>query len=202
MCKEQLLELWGDIRNRTQLPMQEGVRVDSIKAEGDAWRVTGATWNDRAASVMLALGRRGAPKELGIPGEELSKVVYRLIEPEPFANMHVLVVGGGNAAADCAISLAQAGICASVALSYRKDKLARLRGSVKAEIDRCFKAGTIKALLPTELVSIAERSVKLKGPNGIEEIPNDSVIVQIGGTPPSALLKTIGIELVDKRGEA
>jgi thioredoxin reductase len=136
-----------------------------------------------------------------VPGEDLSKVVYRLIEPEPFAGKHVLVVGGGNAAADCAIALAQAKICASVALSYRKDKLARLRGSVRAEIDRCFKAETIRPLLPTEVVAIGESSVRLKGPSGTSELRNDSVIVQIGGTAPSELLKTIGIDLVEKRGE-
>jgi thioredoxin reductase (NADPH) len=202
MSKEQLLELWTDIRERTQLPVQEGVRVESIVAEGKMWRASGTNWNDRAANVILALGRRGAPKELGVPGEELSKVAYRLIEPEPFAGKHVMVVGGGNAAADCAIALANAGICTSVSISYRRPELARLRGSVRAEIERCFKAGTIQPLLGTELVSIAERHVMLKTPKGVQQVDNDSVIVQIGGQPPSALLKTIGIELVEKRGEA
>ena len=202
MSKEQLLELWGDIRARTQLPIKEGVRVESITNEGGTWRVAGAGWNDRAAHVMLALGRRGAPKQLGVPGEDLPKVVYRMIEPEPFAHKHVLVVGGGNAAADCAIALAQARLCASVAISYRREQLARLRGSVRAEIERCFASGTVTPLLPTEVVSIAEDHVVLKGARGVERVANDAVIVQIGGTPPSALLKTIGIDLVEKRGEA
>jgi thioredoxin reductase len=202
MSKEQLLELWNDIRDRTQLPIKEGVRVETIEQQGNAWRVIGGDWNDRAASVMLALGRRGAPRQLGVPGEDLPKVVYRLIEPEPFAGKHVLVVGGGNAAADCAIALAQAKACASVALSYRRAELARLRGSVRAEIARCFDGGTVTPLLGTEVVSIAAHDVTLRGPRGVEKLRNDSVIVQIGGQPPSALLKTIGIELVEKRGEA
>ena len=138
MSKEQLLALWTDIRERTQLPVQEGVRVESIRAEGSAWRVIADTWQDRAAAVVLALGRRGAPRQLGVPGEELPKVAYRLLEPEPFAGKHVLVVGGGNAAADCAIALADAGVCASVALSYRRAELARLRSSVRAAIERAF----------------------------------------------------------------
>lgn len=202
MSKEQLLELWTDIRARTQLAVHEGVRVESIKAEGKAWRVTAAGWTDRAANVVLALGRRGAPRQLGVPGEELPKVSYRLIEPEPFAKQHVLVVGGGNAAADCAIALAQSRLCASVGLSYRRPELARLRGSVRAEIERAFATGTIRPLLGTEVVSIAERHVMLKSSSGMQQLDNDSVIVQIGGQPPSALLKTIGIELVEKRGEA
>lgn len=202
MSKEQLLELWTDIRARTHIPVVEGVRVESIAAEGKAWRVSGGSWVDSAPNVVLALGRRGAPKQLGVPGEELAKVVYRLIEPEPFADQDVLVVGGGNAAADCAIALAQSALCRSVALSYRKRELARLRGSVRAELDRCFAAGTVRPMLGTELVSIEQDRVVVKGESGVESIPNDAVIVQIGGQPPSALLRTIGIELVEKRGEA
>ncbi|HEY5925022.1 MAG TPA: NAD(P)-binding domain-containing protein [Kofleriaceae bacterium] len=202
MSKEQLLELWTDIRARTQLPVVEGVRVDSIVAEGREWRVSGGSWTERAPNVVLALGRRGAPKQLGVPGEELAKVVYRLIEPEPFANQHVLVVGGGNAAADCAIALADAKLCKSVALSYRRRELARLRSSVRTALDRCFSSGAVQPMLGTELVSIEEDRVVLKGQGGMSQIANDAVIVQIGGQPPSALLKTIGIELVEKRGEA
>lgn len=202
MSKEQLLELWGDIRERTQMPIREGVRVESIRAEGNTWRVVAETWQDRAACVVLALGRRGAPRQLGVPGEELSKVAYRLLEPEPFAGQRVLVVGGGNAAADCAIALADARLCTSVALSYRRPELARLRSSVRAAIELGFRDGTIIPLLQTEVVSIAPDHVMLKTPSGLQQVANDSVIVQIGGQPPSALLKTIGIELVEKRGEA
>ena len=137
-----------------------------------------------------------------MPGEHLSKVSYRLIEPEPFANHHVLIVGGGNAAADCAIALANAKLCASVSISYRRPELARLRASVRKDIDRCIAEGSIVPLLATEVVSIAERHVTLNTPDGMRQIVNDSVIVQIGGQPPSALLRTIGIELVEKRGEA
>lgn len=202
MSKEQLLALWTDIRERTGLAVQENVRIDAIHAEGDAWRVIAETWQDRAAAVVLALGRRGAPRRLGVPGEELPKVVYRLLEPEPFAGKRMLVVGGGNAAADCALALAGAGLCASVALSYRRTELARLRGSVRAAIERAFGDGTIRPLLGTEVAAIAEHHVMLKTRDGLEELPNDHVIVQIGGTAPSALLQTIGIELVEKRGEA
>ena len=202
MSKEQLVDLWTDIRDRTQVPVTEGVRVESIRAEGGMWRLASAGWQDRAANVVLALGRRGAPRQLGVPGEELAKVSYRMIEPEVFADKRVLVVGGGNAAADVAIALAQAKLCTQVALSYRKPKLARLRGSVRAEIERAFEDGSIVPLLSTEIVSISKTSVLLRSDQGTQELPNDSVIVQIGGTAPGELLKTIGIELVEKRGEA
>lgn len=202
MSKEDLLELWRDIRARTQLPVTEGVRIEGITAEGNAWRVRGGEWNDRAANVVLALGRRGAPRQLGVPGEELPKVAYRLLEPEPFAGKHVMVVGGGNAAADCVIALASAKSCASVSLSYRRSELARLRSSVRTDLERCIAEGHAKALLSTEIVEIEPDHVVLKSAGGTERVRNDQLIVQIGGTAPSALLKSIGIELVEKRGEA
>jgi len=202
MSKEDLVELWTEVRERTQLVVHEKVRVESITSEGKSWRLGAEGWSDRAASVVLALGRRGAPRQLGIPGEELPKVAYRMIEPEAFAGKRVLVIGGGNAAADCAIALAEAKVCASVALSYRRTELARLRGSVRVAIDRAFADGAIEPLLGTEVVAISDGHVMMKTSAGMRSVPNDSVIVQIGGQPPSALLRTIGIELVEKRGEA
>ena len=203
MGKEDLLELWQDIRQRTQLQVKEGVRVEGVTREGDKWRVIGSDgFSDRSASVVLALGRRGAPRELGVPGEELSKVVYRLLEPEPFADKEVLVVGGGNAAADCAIALAEAKLCKSVGLSYRKRELARLRGSVRARFDELVAANQIVPYLGTEVMFIAEDQVALKRGAEVINVPNDRVIIQIGGTSPNDLLKSLGIQLVEKRGEA
>lgn len=203
MSKEDLLELWRDIRARTQLHIEEGVRIDSIVADGNVWRVVGKNgWVRRAANVVLALGRRGAPNVLGVPGEEMSHIAYRLLEPEVYAGKRVLVVGGGNAAADCAIALADQGHCKTVALSYRRDELARLRGSVRNRIDKLFSTGQITAYLGTEVTEIRQDRVKLRGRAGEIVLPIDAVIVQIGGRAPSELLRSIGIELVEKRGAA
>jgi thioredoxin reductase (NADPH) len=152
--------------------------------------------------VVLALGRRGAPTKLGVPGEELPHVVYRLIEPEPFADKRVLVVGGGNAAADCAIALVEAGTCTSVGLSYRKRELARLRSSVRARIDELIDQRKLTPYLGTQVMYIAEDHVALNAEGGVTKVQSDAVIVQIGGTSPNALLRGLGIDLVEKRGEA
>lgn len=204
MSKEDLLELWHDVRARTQLEVVEGVRVERLTADRGGWLVSGANgWQQRAASVVLALGRRGAPNRLGVPGEDLPHVAYRLLEPEPFAGKRVLVVGGGNAAADCAIALAEAGVCKAVGLSYRRAELARLRTSVRAKFDRLVEAGEIRTFLSTEVVEIQRDRVALRRADGrVSALQIDDVIVQIGGRPPSELLKTIGIELVEKRGAA
>ncbi|MBL8626457.1 MAG: NAD(P)-binding domain-containing protein [Myxococcales bacterium] len=200
MSKEDLLALWDDIRERTQLPIREGVRVDGLIEEGGRWRVIGDGLDEPAANVVLALGRRGAPRQLGVPGEDLPKVSYRMIEPAAFAGRRVLVVGGGNAAADCALGLV--GVAASVGLSYRRAELARLRASVRARIEAAFASGAITPHLGTDVVRITEHHVELRRDHHVESLANDDVIVQIGGTPPNQLLKAIGIELVEKRGEA
>jgi thioredoxin reductase len=164
--------------------------------------VKGDTYTARAGNVILALGRRGAPRQLGVKGEELPKVVYRLLEPEPFAEKHVLVVGGGNAAADCAIALAESQLCKSVSLSYRRHQLARLRGSVRDRLEELMASQHVVPYLGTEVIHVADDHVALKKGKETLNVANDHVIVQIGGTSPSELLKTIGIQLVEKRGEA
>jgi thioredoxin reductase/NAD-dependent dihydropyrimidine dehydrogenase PreA subunit len=201
MSKEELLALWDDIRARTNLPLREGTRVDLLAADGDDWLVCAGDWSARAAGVLLALGRRGAPRQLGVPGEELDKVSYRVLEPDAFAGQHVLVVGGGNAAADCAIALVDEGGCASVSLSYRRRELARMRASVRARVEELIARGALRPYLGTEVASISPDEVVLRRGRDVERVRNDAVVVQIGGTPPADLIKTIGIELVEKRGE-
>ena len=203
MEKEELLQLWRDIRSRNRLDVREGVRVERIAPEGDKWRVFSADGaSQRAATVVLALGRRGAPRQLGVPGEDLHKVAYRLLEPQPFAGKHVMVVGGGNAAADCVIALADSRLPQSVSISYRRNHFARMRDSVRQRFQEMTELKMFTTYLETEVMSIAHDHVSLRGRTGVVDVANDALIVQIGGTSPADLLKTIGIQLVEKRGEA
>ena len=150
MSKEDLVELWNDIRARTQLHIEEGVRVESIVADGNVWRVDRqrTAGCERAANVVLALGRRGAPNQLGVPGEELSHVAYRLLEPEVYAGKRVLVVGGGNAAARLRDRARRAG-----PLRGRRDQLPPRRAragcaaDVRNKIDKMVRTGQIKPFL-------------------------------------------------------
>jgi thioredoxin reductase len=151
---------------------------------------------------MLALGRRGNPRTLGVPGEDLSKVSYTLLEPDPFRDKHVLVVGGGNSAVENALALADFGACASVSISYRRNAFARCRAENRRRIDEVIAAGKVKPLMPSEVKQIGEREVALDADGKQLVMPNDAVIVQIGGTAPAELLQKFGIDVVTKRGEA
>jgi len=203
MSKEELVELWQSIAERSKLPVRTGVTVEGVTADADGmWTLETTTGPIRAANVMLALGRRGNPRTLGVPGEDLSKVSYTLLEPDPFRDKHVLVVGGGNSAVENALALADFGACASVSISYRRNAFARCRAENRRRIDEVIAAGKVKPLMPSEVKQIGEREVALDADGKQLVMPNDAVIVQIGGTAPAELLQKFGIDVVTKRGEA
>jgi thioredoxin reductase len=152
--------------------------------------------------VLLAIGRRGSPRKLGVPGEESSKVVYRLIDAEQYRGQHVLVVGGGDSALEAAIALSeQPGT--TVTLSYRGDAFARVKGKNRQRVEEQQKAGALQVLMSSQVASIQTRSVLLSLEDGREqELPNDAVIVCAGGLLPTQLLQSIGIRFETKYGTA
>jgi thioredoxin reductase len=203
LSKEQLVSLWQDIAEKTNPPLVTGQLVTGLAERADRMievRAEHAVWH--AANVVLALGGRGSPRKLEVPGEERSKVTYRLLEPAEFRDKHVLVVGGGNSAVESAISLADFGACASVAISYRRAEFARCRAENKRRINEHIRSGAVRALMSTELLAIDEAAVTLADASQRRsEWPNDAVIVQIGGTPPAQLLQSFGIQMVTKYGQ-
>lgn len=201
--KEDLLAVWDDVRAQTGLAVETGITVEGLTRTQDGnWTLQTTRGDRQAVHVVLALGRRGSPRKLGVPGEDLDKVAYRLLEPEVFAGKHVLVVGGGNSAVESALALADFGGCASVTLSYRRAELARVRRQNRARIDEVIRAGKVRGMMPSEVVSVTAREVCLKAKGVTTTIPNDAIIVQIGGTAPTELLSTFGIALQTKFGEA
>lgn len=208
MTKEQLLAVWHDIARKINPPQVTGELVLALsKDDQGQWLVhsetqSGAQQVRRAANVVLALGGRGSPRKLGVPGEELPKVAYRLLEPEPFTGQHVLVVGGGNSAVESALGLMDSGLCASVSISYRRAHFARCRAENRARITQAIQDGSIFAYMETNVAQIEPDRVVLVHLSGqTQALANHSVIAQIGGTPPGQLLRSLGIDLVTKYGE-
>lgn len=202
MSREALVELWSTLEKKFAIPFKSQQLVKGVEAAaGGMWRVRTEDDQYHAANVVLALGTRGSPRRLGVPGEELGKVHYRLLEPQEFAGKHVLVVGGGNSAVESALSLHDLGGCASVAISYRREQFARCRADNRSRIEAVIASGGVRAFLPTEVTSIEEKRVTLKTGSGSYQLDNDAVIAQLGGTAPAEVLKSFGIELVTKYGE-
>jgi thioredoxin reductase/NAD-dependent dihydropyrimidine dehydrogenase PreA subunit len=188
--KEHLLELFESLLAAKQINIEFGVRVESIEREEGAFRV-GA---HRARNVILALGRRGTPRKLGVPGEELPKVMYRLIDAESYRNQRLLVVGGGDSAVEAAIGLAlQPGNV--VTLSYRRDKLVRIKKKNEDALAKMLAAGRITPLFNSQPVEILPDVVRIKVGDELRELPNDYVFVFAGGVPPFELLKKAGVRM-------
>jgi thioredoxin reductase (NADPH) len=203
MSREALVELWSDIRARFDLPFKSQQLVVGVEAAPDGmWRVRTETEVFPAANVVLALGTRGSPRRLSVAGEELAKVHYRLLEPREFRGKHVLVVGGGNSAVESALALHDSGDCASVSISYRREQFVRCRSDNRRRIDAAIASGAVRAKMSTAVTNIEAFSVTLRDKEGHHEIvPNDAVIAQLGGTAPTDVLKSFGVELVTKYGE-
>lgn len=199
--KEELLEFWRDVERRAGLKIRYRERVEQVRRDGDGFVVQTTRGELRAHSVLLAVGRRGTPRKLGVPGEELSKVVYRLIEPGQYAGRSVLVVGGGDSALEAAASLAEAD-AAAVALSYRGDAFGRAKARNRERVATAAKSGRLDVILQSEVRRIDERVVVLEQAGRPVQIPNDAVIVNAGGVLPTDFLREVGIEVVTKWGTA
>ncbi len=155
----------------------------------------------KTKTVLLCIGRRGTPRKLGVPGEELPKVVYRLLDPEQYRGMHVLVVGGGDSALEAATSIAdEQGT--TVTLSYRSEAFGRAKEKNRQKIDQAVASGRLQVIFKSNVTEILEKSVKLENEGKIIELPNDGIIVSAGGILPTPFLKSIGIEVETKYGTA
>jgi thioredoxin reductase (NADPH) len=199
--KEELLEFWQGVEKATGLSINYQERVEKIIADGEGYRVETARNHYRARTVLLAIGRRGTPRKLGVPGEDLTKVCYRLIDPEQYRGQHVLVVGGGDSALEAATSIAeQPGT--RVSLSYRSEAFSRAKEKNRNKVEQAVSEGRLSVLFKSNVKEILERGVKLDHDGQPLELRNDAVIVSAGGILPTPFLKNIGIEVETKYGTA
>jgi thioredoxin reductase/ferredoxin len=201
--KEHLLEFWQGVEAKTQLKINYNERVESIVqlpgGSGFEVRTTKATYPTRA--VLLTIGRRGTPRQLGVPGEDQSKVVYRLIDPEEYKGKHVLVVGGGDSALEAAHSIAdQPG--STVSLVYRSDSFSRAKAKNRDKVSDLHAAGRLNVLMNSNVTEIKADTVDIDHNGEALLIPNEGVIVCAGGILPTKFLKDIGVEVETKYGTA
>ncbi|MEQ1719162.1 MAG: NAD(P)-binding domain-containing protein [Hyphomicrobium sp.] len=200
--KEDLLDFWTAIQQKTGLTIhfKEGVEaVSSLGHPGQGFEIKTVRGSYRARAVLLTIGRRGSPRKLDVPGEDLPHVVYRLIDAEQYRRQHVVVVGGGDSAIEAAVSIAeQPGT--TVTLSYRGSVLARCKAQNRATIEDLVAKGRITALLGSTVLAMTPRSVEIEHRGRVQKVPADAVIICAGGVLPSGFLRTIGIDIETKYG--
>lgn len=199
VTKEALLDFWHGVVRKTGLKISYRERMTGIERRGDGFVVQTDRGSYTTRSVLLAMGRRGTPRKLDVPGEEASKVVYRLVDPEQYRGQQVLVVGGGDSALEAAIALSeQPGT--GVILSYRSAAFSRVKGRNRELLAAQQQAGRIQVLMNSNVKTIEVRSVSIEHEGEVSSHPNDAVIVCAGGELPTPLLKKIGIEFETKFG--
>ncbi|MGB7654865.1 MAG: NAD(P)-binding domain-containing protein [Novosphingobium sp.] len=199
VSKERLLAFWEKVIAETGLQPRFEEQVSAIERNGQLFEVVTSKGRYPAKAVILAIGRRGTPRTLDVPGEELEKVLYRLIDPEQFAGCKVLVVGGGDSALEAAAQIAeQPG--SQVTLSYRGKGFSRAKNKNRERVIELARTNRIEVLLESEIRAIEPDAVKLSTTIGERQLANDTVIICAGGLLPTQFLHNIGINVETKYG--
>jgi thioredoxin reductase/NAD-dependent dihydropyrimidine dehydrogenase PreA subunit len=194
ISKENLLDMLGGVLKKADIKISHGVKVNGIEGENGHFEVVTDKEKIKCQRVVLAIGRMGAPRKLGVPGEDLPKVTYLLLHPEQYAGKKVLVVGGGDSALEIAYMVAgQKG--AEVTLSYRNPAFGRAKERNRDNIDKLIRDGRVKALMSSTVVSIHPNKVVLDVNGSRTEIANDYVVVNIGGVLPTEFLASLGVSI-------
>jgi len=197
--KEALLEFWRKVERDTSIKINYGERLEKVAKRGAEFVVATTKSTYTARALLLTIGRRGTPRKLGVPGEELSKVTYRLLDPEQYRDLHVLIVGGGDSAIESAVTIAeQPG--ATVTLSYRSAAFGRAKKKNRERLDTGAASGRIKILLESNVKSIGPDYVEIEQKGEVLRLRNDAVIINAGGILATQFLKEIGVEVETKYG--
>jgi thioredoxin reductase len=200
--KSELLELWQTALKKNSITVQENSKVESIVPEEGIFKVTTLKGDQYTCEcVLLAIGRRGTPRKLNIPGETKEKVAYRLLEPELISGNDIIVVGGGDSAVESALLLADAN---RVTLSYRNEVFSRLKPANSLVLNKAIEEKRIDVRLNTNLLSIEDDTVTMaigKDNNNIVTLKNDLVYIFAGGELPTQFLEKAGIKVTRKFGE-
>lgn len=149
-----------------------------------------------ARRVIVAIGRSGNFRRLGVPGEDLGKVVNRLHDPAHYAGKDLMVVGGGDSACEAAIACTRTG--ARVTLVHRGADLAKAKPENAALVQELAAAGKLRLLLRAQPRQIAADTVEVSHGGAVEIIVNQGVLALIGREAPLDFFRASGVAI---RGE-
>ncbi len=199
--KSELLDLWGKVLDKNDISIRENAKVESISRVNGHFSIETLNGEEYTSKyVLLAIGRRGSPRKLNIPGESMEKVAYRLIESEYIMNKNIVIVGGGDSAVESALLLADKN---TVTLSYRKDVFQRIKPKNNERITEAISQGRIDVRFNSNLELIEKDEVIISEGEGAEKsrLKNDLVYILAGGELPTQFLEKMGVQITKKFGE-
>jgi len=194
--RERLLEVWDKILKATKAPVTTGTKLETIVKREEKFVVHASGKEYVCDKIILALGTRGEPRKLNVPGEKLPKVFYSLIDAHEFAGSAVTIVGAGDAALESALALLNQGC--GITLIVRGDGFPKAKGRNREKIATAIERGYVQAFFESAVKEIKPKSIVISTPEKTLEIENDHVFVMIGGELPFALLERIGVRIVER----
>jgi len=199
--KEILVNFWRDAEQKSGIHINAKERMEKIAKVDGGYRVKTEKATYHTKTVLLAIGRRGTPRKLGVTGEELSKVVYHLDDSAQYRYRNVLVVGGGSSALESALAIANE-TDTNVTLSYRGNTFQKANPANVAAIDEAAKAGKLQILMQSTIKRIGSKDVTILYQGRELDLANDNVIICAGGVLPTTILQDLGIDIETKYGSA
>ncbi|MGE0172511.1 MAG: NAD(P)-binding domain-containing protein [Oligoflexales bacterium] len=202
VSKEDILGIWHKIRKQAKLRIQEETKFETLTKDGGKFIVKTSKGTLTAQKVILAMGVRGTPRKLGLPNEETTKVTYNLLDPEQYQKKWIAVVGGGNAAVEAAQYLCKPQYNNRVFLLVRSDTFDRCNEENQNLILSYQKQGRVKILFNTSVAEIHQKHLVIDTKGKKSNIQNDFLFIFAGALLPFDFLKSLGIMIDKKFGEA
>ncbi len=191
--KEDLIARWRRIIQENHLDVREETPVETIRPDGGHFEIQAGGETFQAKRVILAIGQRGNPRKLGVPGEENENVYHRLYTPGHYKEKEILVVGGGNSAVEAALVLCEQN---RVILSYRKHEFSRLFKENRRKLRGALEKGRIQVLYGSNVLSFQSREAHIRMEDGTEKtIPCHHAFILIGAEMPVGFLRSVGVRL-------
>jgi thioredoxin reductase (NADPH) len=196
--KETLLEKWEEIIATTGLQIQQEEKVLQVVRNDDHFVVKTSKSAYKGSRVVIAIGRRGTPRKLGVPGEDSSKVTYNLSDAEAYSSKAICIVGSGDSGIEAANGLARATLQNRVWLVNRGKDFGKAKPRNQKKLQKAIEEGRINVFYDANVVEIGSNSISVKTPQGVEVVDNDFVFVMAGGEPPKKFLTQCGIEFSER----
>ena len=198
--KPALIELWQDVLSRSAIEPEYGIALESVTRNGDLLVAATTAGPIDAQRVLLATGRRGRPRQLGVVGEELPHVRHHVDDPTEHDRQRILVVGGGDVAVEAALALAERP-GAVVTLCHRGDRFERAKPANQERLAEAEAAG-LTILRGAQISEISAAAVTAETASGPRSIAVDRVFVLIGSDLPTNLLAASGLRVRTHHGTA
>ena len=198
--KSELLSIWMEVLNRNNISINENEKVLEITKVKNYFEIRTNQDKYTSTKVLLAIGRRGSPRKLNVPGENKEKVYYRLLEPELINNKNILIVGGGDSAIEAALLLAESKNN-QITLSYRSASFTRAKPKNLEKINNAINEKKVKVIYNSNVLKIDDDFVELQSKDDTIKIKNDLVYIFVGGELPNKFLRKIGVNITKKFGE-